>query len=885
MAKLEDLRQTLDSLKDTPDQSVIRGALVRAARDIPKTAENLALLRLGFELLSSIENPHERRLATIDFVKELPNDGVFREFYSSAMEAAIFAADELDDDFQHRITELVRIASELPKTAEFVSLRRLAWRLAMNLPDRPKFRQVPLEKFAKDLPKMSDYEFYRRYTLMGIAQEVLKEGAFPDIYREAIETAINAAAVIEEPYLRKYSLMYIAHELPKTAEYAHLYHQLIEDSCKAALESSDPFARQYAILELIGEIPKAYEFYPLLKEMIEQGLAFFTVKKWMEDVEVFDVVDYILSAEESGINDTKKKRYSRERYANMLTKELNNLVPALNDVRFTEMLRPYTHVWVQPRTLRDAVKKLVDHLDGLSRAFHGKEIERPVFVREAHPDGLDHYVHKKDPSVNECIAIDLGATNTVIMKKKGDGPPEFINLPAISRQYDGRVPIIPTVLGSETNTIGADVLEDNPLIEIKQALLEGSPRGREQMERFFRVLYQHLKKATSTSAWFALVSKNTADILYITVPVGYLDYRNALRDIVQKTVKTRAEFIEEPLAAAIGYQVVEDRDKVVMIIDFGGSTLNTMVVRVNRNEVHVVSKPERAQMLGGHDIDIWLAEHLAKKAGVPEGSLPYSLVLAAEEIKIALSERAEAPFEWDGRAVCTVTREELEEVLDKHDFYRFVDRTMSYVLRRAEKVGLKKDRIEAVLLTGGSSQIPSFKEKIADLFPNLRKKNLIFDHSPLTAVAIGAAQYGTRDVTDRHLGMAYALRYAPDGKDTAHSYSILLEKGELLPLEKTFRITPAKKLSEQSEIYLELFEVPESLITRRWATEGGIEFLKQELKKTTGITLAPFKTLTISFKEPIREGLEVSFMIDGSGRLSVKYGVENTVMETDVRLQ
>jgi molecular chaperone DnaK (HSP70) len=111
-----------------------------------------------------------------------------------------------------------------------------------------------------------------------------------------------------------------------------------------------------------------------------------------------------------------------------------------------------------------------------------------------------------------------------------------------------------------------------------------------------------------------------------------------------------------------------------------------------------------------------------------------------------------------------------------------VDRSVSYVLKRAEKVGVKKDRIEAVLLTGGSSQIPSFKDKIAYIFPDLRNKNLIYDHSPLTAVGLGAALYGTRDVTDRHLGMAYALKYSSADKDAPHSYSIVLEKGEILPL-------------------------------------------------------------------------------------------------------
>ncbi|MDP2690287.1 MAG: Hsp70 family protein, partial [Deltaproteobacteria bacterium] len=478
--------------------------------------------------------------------------------------------------------------------------------------------------------------------------------------------------------------------------------------------------------------------------------------------------------------------------------------------------------------------------------------------------------------------------NTVIMRKKGGAPPDSIPLSPVSRQFD-RMHIVPTILGSETNTIGMEVNEESPVVNLKQMLLEGNPKGRAHMERFFRILYAHLKRATqSTSGWFSLLPKNIADVLYITVPVGYRDYREAMREIAAGSVKkgTRVDFIEEPLAAAVGYEVADQRDRLIMVIDFGGSTLNTMVVRLNINEVHIVAKPERAQILGGYDIDIWLAEHLAEKAGVPKDNIPQSLVYAAENIKIDLSRKNEVPFEWEGRVVCNISRAELEEVLDRHDFYRFIDRTISYVLKRAEKVGLKKDRLEAVLLTGGSSQIPSFKDMIAGIFPALRAENRIYDHSPLSAVGLGAALYGTRDITDRHLGMAYALRYSVQGKDIAHSFSIVLEKGETLPIEKTYRITPARRLGEQKEIYIELFEVPESLLTRVWVMESGIEFLKQELKlNERNMALAALKGVTLAFDEPVKKDALVTFCVDEAGRLGIKWGPEGRLQETDIRLQ
>ncbi|MFQ5736148.1 MAG: Hsp70 family protein [Thermodesulfobacteriota bacterium] len=888
MNDLESLRKALYEIRDGKDGAGGRFSLVQIARGLPKSPESLPLYKLAFSLLDRIEDPVERRTATLDLVREVPTTEAFRPFYLAVAEAAVTAADALESHHQ-RITELIRLAEVIPATPELQAHRLRACRLALGLPDAPRFAPVSLEAIAKDLPKSLDEAFYRRYTFLGIAKRMPKEGAFVELYKEAIGLAIDAALVITEPFYRRYALQHIAGELPADdAEYAGLYKRALTEAYNASVATRDPFARQRALLDMVQLVPKTPDFFPLLQEILGQALAFFTVKKWMGDMEVLDVVDYILSAEELGIKESKKKRFSREKYASILSTEIEKFATRLNDTRFVEILKPYTHVWIQPRNLRDSVKKVVDHLTSLENTFHGREVCRPEFVSEVHTEGKEHYIHRKEQAAADCISIDLGATNTVIMRRRGDAGPDFVALAPISKQFE-RMHIVPTVLGAETNTIGMEVNEENPVVNIKQMLLEGNPNGRAHMERFFKVLYAHLKKATQgSSGWFSLLPRNLADTIYITVPVGYRDYRETMREIALKSVKkgTKVEFIEEPLAAAVGYEVVDRTDRLIMVIDFGGSTLNTMVLRLNINELHIVAKPERAQILGGYDIDVWLAEYLAEKASIAKEKIPSALIYAAEKIKIDLSRSNEVPFEWEGRKVCTVSRDELEEVLDRHDFYRFIDRTVIYVLKRAEKVGVKKDRIEAVLLTGGSSQIPSFKEKIADIFPELRAENRIYDHSPLSAVGLGAALYGTRDITDRHLGMAYALRYTVEGKDVTHSFSIVLEKGETLPFEKTYRLTPARRLGEQKEIYLELFEVPESMLTRVWVMESGIEFLKQELKHNGGnLALDALKGVTIPFDEPIGSDVLVTFCIDETGHLSIRYGPDDRVLDSTLRLQ
>jgi actin-like ATPase involved in cell morphogenesis len=881
-----DLKEALGELSKSADQRMLRQALSELLQEIPRNLDTLELFELCFDEIDRITDCEERTRAQVDFVKRVPADPPFVELCTRAIEATSLALDDLDDQ-QYRITELLNVVNKIPKTAEYEALRVHVWRLVLGLPERPHFKEPDIAAIAKRLPKTVDYTFYRRYTLLGIAAQLPKDGVFLEIYREAIRLAIKAANAVQEPYYRKYALGHIAKDADGVEGCADLYKESVEDAYRAAGQIKEPFARQLAYIEILSELPKEEPFIELLDKLLAQVLDFFNVRAWMADVDVYDVLDYVLSAEEIALKESKQKRLLRENYSGKLAAVLETFGSQLKDTRFIGTLKPYTHVWIQPKGLRVTVSRVVAHLESLMQRYHGKELERPVFIEYILAGGagaVDEAGRKKSPQ--ECIAVDLGATNTVVMRKSGTGGPEFVQLADISRSY-GSTSIIPTLLSAEVNTIGTEVADESPLVNIKRMLLEGSPGGAEYVERFLKILHQHMKKAVRTTGWFAPLSRVKTDVMYITVPVGFVEYRLALEGIVKRVFRSvKTELIEEPLAAAVGYQVAEEKDKVIMVIDFGGCTLDAMVLRLNINEIHVVAKPDMAQVLGGHDIDVWLAEYLAGKIGLRAENLPYLLLTKAEEIKIALSKTSTVPFEWCGEFVADVTREDLEEVLDGHDFYRLVDRGLMYVLRRAEKVGLKKGSIEAVLLTGGSSQIPSFKDKVGDLFPELRRINGIYDHSPLSAVAAGAALYGTRDVVDRHLGMAYAIRYATVDKEELFSYSIVLEKGESLPLEKSFRVAPAEKLGSQKEISLELYEVPESLVSRRWVRELGVEYLRQELGPLGEVTLNALKPVILSYGSAITEDQFISIKVDELGNLSVKYGPgDGRELKTGIRLQ
>lgn len=868
--------------------------LLAIARELPKSAEfhllNLEVFSQAVRAANAIEDAKSRKDALLDIAHSLPEKEDFQPLFMEAMSHAIKAADEIKDH-QHRVHALISLVDEIPRTQEYNHLRLRAFKLALNLAtnvSQAQYDQLRLKQIAKTLPKASDVEFYRQYTLLGIAKEIPKTGEFLNLFKEAIMLAIAAAVTIEEPYYRKYALCYIAEELVGTPALAAIHKHTMTEAYKAASAIEEPLVRVHAMIDVLKLFPKTADFFPQLKGALVSILDFYTVQSRIKDISPIEVIDFILLMDDKSVDDSKKSKFTKDKYAHILAKDLEQFGLLLNDIRLIEVLKPYTHVWIRPKALRTAVNRIVEHLEGLKNSFHGCEIERPEFTGE-HFRSADRHLSPQEGAVGavkECMSIDLGATNTVIMKRKWDMQPEFVELKGITRHYD-EIPIVPTLLNLKTDAIGTAVGSDDIASNFKRLLLEGHPDGEKYMERYLNSLYKHLKDETKRPGWLSVFSNSlTTDKLYITAPIGFPDYRKTIKNIVSRTIKgIDAEILEEPLAAALGYQMAERDDKVVLLIDFGGSTLDVIIVRLNINEAHVVAKPDRSKVLGGHDIDAWIAGYLYKKLGKEGDTPPRELIDKAEEIKIALSGSREIMFRWNNYDVCPVTRKDIEDILNKHGFYNSVDRTISYVLWKAGKVGIKKEKIEAILLTGGSSQIPSFREKIEALFPELYRQNCIYNHSPFSAVAVGAALYATRKISDKHLRLAYAIRYKTKDKDVPFAYEIIFEKGEAYPFEKTFRVTPAKTLGEQNQLYLELFEVPDRYVIRRWEREGGMEFIKQVLKPADDMALKDLRIITLSYDEPVEDYTQITFCVDETGQLKVRYGKHDKEVETEVRLQ
>lgn len=921
-------KKLFDAINTTSDESKKKEYLSNYLNNLPLKGDSFEEFRFCYDLVSSLDSSDAKKDILFVFISIIPRNDQFEPLYIESVDSAIEEFNRLKEP-RHRKSSLLRIADEMPQRLDgyrlyikvmkyaivaadqiddkVVSLSSLidiihrleinddlsslclhAYKVALELEEESGFRKYSLEEIAKKLPKSADYEFYQQRTFLGVTCMLPKKGEFLKLFIKAIKIAIEAVDLLKAPYYKYYSLDFIAKKLPETEQFLPIYKDALNKAFEAVTMIGDQFSRQHCLFELIQTLPKTMELSPLLLKIIEQSLPLFSMKSRLDDMEIIDVIDYVIVAEERKMNDSKKRRYTRGKYAYLFSVEIEKLIDGPRDVRLIEVLKPYSHIWVRPKKLRDSIKKLSNHLINFKDEFHGKEIERPVFVKEKHADfGRKLPASAALPIVTKTISIDIGATNTVVMQKIDGEPPEFVDLAEISKQY-GDTHIVPTLISPETESIGVAAQNEVPIRNIKKLLLEGSAKDAALMERFLRVLYRRLKGEQPQTGWFTMLGKKQKERICMTAPIGFQSYKDSLLKTIKSIAKNMdIQILEEPLAAAIGYEVAEKNDKLILVFDFGGCTLDVMLLRLNIKEVHVVAKPDRSTMLGGNDIDKWITQYLASICGINDADIPNSMLKCAEEVKIGLSEYNSVPFEWDGKHVCDISRDDFEAILAKHHFYDNTERAMSHVLRNAKKLGIKKSMIEAIILTGGSSQIPSFKEQISYQFPSLSQINTIYDHSPLTAVAYGAAMYGTAEIIDRHLGAAYAVRHLKkESEGYNFSYDIVLEKGEPLPFEKTFLVKPAKTLGSQNEIYIELFEVPEVYITRRWVNESGVEFIKQIIKDVEKkIELKPLKVSTLTFKQSQYEDVGITFCVDDTGGLKIKYGKESTEIDTGLRLQ
>jgi molecular chaperone DnaK len=179
----------------------------------------------------------------------------------------------------------------------------------------------------------------------------------------------------------------------------------------------------------------------------------------------------------------------------------------------------------------------------------------------------------------------------------------------------------------------------------------------------------------------------------------------------------------------------------VLVYDLGGGTFDVTILRIEGSMFRALAT-DGDVLLGGKDFDERLVNHIAERFLAVHGVDPRSdqqdatqLWLDAQEAKHSLSERTKTvvPCIHAGiRMRIEVTRDEFQDLT--RDLLDRTEMTASLVVQQA---GLDWDRIDRILLVGGSSRMPMVREMLR----RISGKEPDCSQSPDEAVAHGAAIY------------------------------------------------------------------------------------------------------------------------------------------------
>lgn len=398
----------------------------------------------------------------------------------------------------------------------------------------------------------------------------------------------------------------------------------------------------------------------------------------------------------------------------------------------------------------------------------------------------------------EGWALDLGTTNSAIARWDGRAAqPQLVELPAVCRVPEGEDPLeaprlVPSAVHFLDDTTFLDRLGGWPPVARRVFLGRTALIGRQATDRnreiahpafvptFKMALDQAATRPLARVGHHSITARQVARAfmrellaevkrttgkrirnLVMTVPVSAFEtYRAEMQQIARALGIRTLRFLDEPIAAALGYGLAISEVRHVLVVDIGGGTMHVALVRMCPGDslvgqAEVLGKQVRP--FGGHAVDGWVLMDLCEQLGVPlmqaadsEDTRYWRRLMLAEacRAKEAVYFDEEVTFRLvppgatrmsdahrPGSFLATLSREHLVAILTANGYYRALDACLHGVLRRGTPQEIPEDAVDEVLLVGGSTLLPGVYTGIENRFGRQRMRAW----QPFEAVVHGAA--------------------------------------------------------------------------------------------------------------------------------------------------
>ena len=436
-------------------------------------------------------------------------------------------------------------------------------------------------------------------------------------------------------------------------------------------------------------------------------------------------------------------------------------------------------------------------------------------------------------------AIDFGTSNTVITRwNSATGQPETLSLPGLSLQLSQNPPLVPSLLyveqASQGKVIVGQAVRDKGLDLTKNPrFFRSFKRGiGAEIQGFLPELDGKIISFEQVGQWFLTQiieqlepsPETVIESLILTVPVDSFEaYRHWLSGVCQALPVEQVRILDEPTAAALGYGVAEG--DTLLVVDFGGGTLDLSLVQLNQ-EAQAGKKPlgfilkwgekllgesdrqktriarvlaKAGQNLGGSDIDNWLVDYFVETQGLTRSPLTTRL---AERLKIQLSAKRSATEVYFNDETfesyeLKLDRNGFESILKEHQFFELLDDRMAQLLQQGRRSGIEVSDIDAVLLVGGTAQIPAVQNWVKQYFDASK----IRSEKPFEAIAQGALQLSQGIEIQDFLYHSYGIRYW-DRRNNCHNWHSIIKAGQAYPMSEPVELVLGASVDNQPSIEL-----------------------------------------------------------------------------------
>lgn len=279
------------------------------------------------------------------------------------------------------------------------------------------------------------------------------------------------------------------------------------------------------------------------------------------------------------------------------------------------------------------------------------------------------------------------------------------------------------------------------------------------------------------------------DELIVSVPVeSFEHYAEWLLSGLRTPENMHVRLVDEAAAAAAGYGLRLHPGDTLLLVDFGGSTLQAVCVSVMEDEdklgrcCRVLGKA--GCNLGGMTLDRWIYEEALKRLGLSENdpmlrSCSGELLSYCEQIKMMLSEKEAVFFDFFPDRSFSFSRFEADRLFRDRGLFSALDSVVSETIKSAQDHGFVPEELTAVLPVGGSCLIPSVRGHLENLF----SAEKIALGEPLGAAARGAAVIaGGMRIFD-FIQHDYAIRYT-DPSEGTYKFRTIIPKGTKYPEQR-----------------------------------------------------------------------------------------------------